>query len=124
MLTLLGWKQAGVLGLGYIEHPVGKAAGSEGAVLCRDFVDAAAGTDSGLVGIEIEGFDQAGSGASAIAERLEGRAWGGNMESQDQAYESGEKDADVAGISGFGEFGVVQHSLYYPTMHEVADLKS
>jgi hypothetical protein len=64
----------GVLGLGCIERPVGTAADFEGGFLSTDFVDAAVGTDSGLVGIEIVDFDQVGSGASAIAEKLEGRA--------------------------------------------------
>lgn len=100
----------GVLGLGCIEHPVGTAADFEGAFLSRGFVDAAVGTDSGLVGIEIVGFGQAGSGASAIAEKLEGRACGGDMERQGQAYGSGEKDVEAVDTSGFGESEVVQHS--------------
>jgi hypothetical protein len=102
VLTLLGCYRVGVLGLGCIEHPVGTAADFEGAFLSRDFVDAAVGTDSGLAGIEIVDFDQVGSAASAIAERLERRA---NMGSQDQAYESGEKDIEAVDISE-----VVQHS--------------
>jgi len=95
----------GVLGLGCIEHPVGRAADFEGAFLSRDFVDAAVGTDSGLAGIEIVDFGRAGSAASVIAERLEGRVCGGNMGSQDQAYESGEKDVEAVDTSE-----AVQHS--------------
>jgi len=105
VLTLLGCYRVGVLGLGCIEHPVGRAADFEGAFLSRDFVDAAVGTDSGLAGIEIVDFGRAGSAASVIAERLEGRVCGGNMGSQDQAYESGEKDVEAVDTSE-----AVQHS--------------
>jgi len=124
VLTLLGCYWVGGLGLGCIERLVGTAADFEGAFLSTGFVDAAVGTDSGLVGIEIVGFDQAGSAAWAIAERLEGKACEGNMESQDQAYESGEKDVEAVDTSGFGESEVVQHSWCYPMMDEAANLTS